>query len=68
MVEEQPKKELQTELVEDMIAIVTSFAARLYGRRSQRYRVMKTCLAQATETSIKSDESEDLLKVSDQKK
>lgn len=26
------------ELVQDMLAIVTCFAARLYGRRSQRFR------------------------------
>ncbi|MFX0210993.1 MAG: IS607 family transposase [Candidatus Hodarchaeota archaeon] len=68
VIEEQPKKELQTELVEDMIAIVTSFSARLYGRRSQRYRAMKTCIAQATDATIKSAESEDLLKASNQEK
>jgi len=26
------------ELVQDMLAIVAAFAARLYGRRSQRFR------------------------------
>ena len=65
VIEEQPKKELQVELVEDLIAIVTSFAARLYGRRSQRYRAMKTCLEQATETSVNINKSKETLKDND---
>jgi predicted site-specific integrase-resolvase len=35
-VDDRPKKEPQEELVEDMIAIVTSFSARLYGKRGGR--------------------------------
>ena len=34
VIEEQSKKESEAELVEDMIAIVTSFIARINGRRS----------------------------------
>ena len=29
------------ELVEDFVAIVTSFAARIYGKRSQKFRKIK---------------------------
>jgi predicted site-specific integrase-resolvase len=32
------KKEAAQEMVEDMISIVQSFSARLYGRRSHKYR------------------------------
>lgn len=35
-VDDRPNKEPQEELVEDMIAIVTSFSARLYGKRGGR--------------------------------
>lgn len=35
-VDDKPKKEPQEELVEDMIAIVTSFSARIYGKRGGR--------------------------------
>ncbi len=39
--QEEPKDYMQ-ELVEDLVAIVTSFAARIYGRRSKKYkRVVK---------------------------
>ena len=39
--QEEPKDYTQ-ELVEDLVAIVTSFAARIYGRRSKKYkRVVK---------------------------
>ena len=34
--DDRPAKEPQEELVEDMIAIVTSFSARLYGKRGGR--------------------------------
>ncbi len=38
---EEPKDYMQ-ELVEDLVAIVTSFAARIYGKRSKKYeRVVK---------------------------
>ncbi len=40
--QEEPRDYMQ-ELVEDLVAIVTSFAARIYGRRSKKYkRVVKT--------------------------
>lgn len=35
---ESEEKEPQQELVEDMIAIVTSFSARIYGKRGGRVR------------------------------
>ena len=35
--QEEPKDYMQ-ELMEDLVAIVTSFAARIYGRRSKKYR------------------------------
>ena len=35
--EDEPKNATQ-ELVEDMLAIVTSFSARLYGQRSQQFK------------------------------
>ncbi|MHA1947456.1 MAG: IS607 family transposase [Candidatus Hodarchaeales archaeon] len=65
VIDEQPRKELEAELVEDMIAIVTSFAARIYGRRSQRYRDMKTCLEQTTEKPVSIQNSKETLKDND---
>ena len=65
VIDEQPKKELEAELVEDMIAIVTSFAARIYGRRSQRYRDMKTCLEQTVEKPANIQKSKETLKDND---
>lgn len=44
VVEEVPEKGLQDELVEDLIAIVTSLAARLYGQRSKRFQALKQCV------------------------
>ncbi len=39
--QEEPRDYMQ-ELVEDLVAVVTSFAARIYGRRSKKYkRVVK---------------------------
>jgi len=34
-------KELKDDLVEDMIAVLTSFCARLYGRRSAKNKAKK---------------------------
>ena len=65
VIDEQPKKELEAELVEDMLAIVTSFAARIYGRRSQRYRDMKTCLEQTAEKPVNVQNSMETLKNND---
>ena len=39
------ESELQDDLVEDMIAVLTSFCARLYGRRSARNRAKKLVAA-----------------------
>ena len=49
IIEDDPEKELQDDLVEDLIAIVTSFAARLYGRRSKRFQALKQCVTKTTE-------------------
>jgi len=35
-IEQQEKKELNEEMVEDLISIMTSFSARLYGRRGSK--------------------------------
>jgi predicted site-specific integrase-resolvase len=32
------KKDAMQELIEDMISVVQSFSARLYGRRSHKYK------------------------------
>ena len=41
--QEEPRDYMQ-ELVEDLVAIVASFAARIYGRRSKKYKkVVKAC-------------------------
>lgn len=42
-VEQQEKKELNEEMVEDLISIMTSFSARLYGRRGSK-KMKKTLL------------------------
>jgi predicted site-specific integrase-resolvase len=47
--EDAPAKELQDDLVEDLIAIVTSFAARLYGRRSKRFQALKQRVTKTAE-------------------
>ncbi len=43
---EEPKDYYQ-ELVEDLIAIVTSFAGRIYGKRSHKYRKVVKAIEQA---------------------
>ncbi|MFX0200633.1 MAG: IS607 family transposase [Candidatus Hodarchaeota archaeon] len=57
IIEDRPQKELQDELLEDLIAIVTSFAARLYGRRSKHFQALKQCVIRTTDaekaTSLK---------------
>lgn len=40
-IEQQKKKELNEEMVEDLITIMTSFSARLYGRRGSK-KIKKT--------------------------
>lgn len=46
--QEEPKDYLQ-ELVEDFVEIVTSFAARIYGKRSRRYEKVVSCVREAVE-------------------
>jgi len=43
---EEPKDYYQ-ELVEDLIAIVTSFAGRIYGKRSRKYKRVVEAVEQA---------------------
>lgn len=38
---EESEKGYMEELVEDFISIVTSFAARIYGKRSQKFKKIK---------------------------
>lgn len=44
IVEKQKVKLPQEELVEDLIAIITSFSSRLYGLRSQKFKKVKEVL------------------------
>ncbi|MEM4913636.1 MAG: IS607 family transposase, partial [Desulfurococcaceae archaeon] len=45
--QEEPKDYMQ-ELVEDMVEIVTSFAARIYGKRSHKYEKLVKCVEEST--------------------
>jgi excisionase family DNA binding protein len=44
--QEEPKDYAQ-ELVEDFVEIVTSFASRIYGKRSRRYKEVVSCIGEA---------------------
>jgi excisionase family DNA binding protein len=44
--QEEPKNYVQ-EIVEDFIEIVTSFASRIYGKRSKRYKEVVGCIGEA---------------------
>jgi len=46
------------ELVEDFVAIVTSFAARIYGKRSQKFRKIKNTIEEVVGNGYQ-DYSED---------
>jgi predicted site-specific integrase-resolvase len=48
--QEEPKDYVQ-ELVEDFVEIVTSFASRIYGKRSRRYREVVSCIGEAVKDS-----------------
>ena len=48
--QEEPKNYVQ-EIVEDFIEIVTSFASRIYGKRSKRYREVVSCIREAVKDS-----------------
>jgi predicted site-specific integrase-resolvase len=47
---EEPKDYVQ-ELVEDFIEIVTSFASRIYGKRSMKYKEVVGCIGEAVKDS-----------------
>jgi len=42
----EESKDYYQELVEDLIAIVTSFAGRIYGKRSRKYKKMVEAVEQ----------------------
>jgi len=48
--QEEPKDYVQ-ELVEDFVEIVTSFASRIYGKRSKRYKELVKCIGEAFKDS-----------------
>jgi putative resolvase len=48
--QEEPKDYIQ-ELVEDFVEIVTSFASRIYGKRSKRYKEVVKCIREAVKDS-----------------
>ena len=48
--QEEPKDYVQ-ELVEDFVEIVTSFASRIYGKRSKRYKEVVKCIGEAVKDS-----------------
>jgi len=48
--QEEPKDYVQ-ELVEDFVEIVTSFASRIYGKRSKRYKEVVKCIGEAIKDS-----------------
>jgi predicted site-specific integrase-resolvase len=48
--QEEPRNYVQ-ELVEDLVEIVTSFASRIYGKRSKRYRRVVECIGEVIKDS-----------------
>ena len=44
------RTEMKDDLVQDMVDVLTSFCARLYGRRAARNRAVKALAAAATTT------------------
>jgi predicted site-specific integrase-resolvase len=44
---QEESKDYVQELVEDFIEIVTSFASRIYGKRSRRYKEVVSCIGEA---------------------
>ena len=48
--QEEPKDYVQ-ELVEDFVEIVASFASRIYGKRSKRYKELVKCIGEAVKDS-----------------
>ena len=39
---------VESELVHDMLAVVTSFSGRLYGERSAKAKAIRRCVAEGT--------------------
>ena len=48
--QEETKNYVQ-ELVEDFVEIVTSFASRIYGKRSKKYKEVVSCIGEAVKDS-----------------
>jgi putative resolvase len=48
--QEEPKDYVQ-ELVEDFVEIATSFASRIYGKRSKKYKEVVSCIGEAVKDS-----------------
>jgi len=48
---QEESKDYVQELVEDFIEIVTSFASRIYGKRSKRYKEVVKCIGEAVKDS-----------------
>jgi excisionase family DNA binding protein len=48
--QEEPKDYVQ-ELVEDFVEIVTSFASRIYGKRSKKYKEVVSCIGEVVKDS-----------------
>ena len=48
---QEESKDYMQELVEDFIEIVTSFASRIYGKRSKRYKEVVSCIGEAVKDS-----------------
>jgi len=44
---QEPPKDFYQELVEDLVEIATSFASRIYGKRSHKYRKVVEAVKQA---------------------
>ena len=48
---QEESKDYIQELVEDFVEIVTSFASRIYGKRSKRYKEVVRCIGEAVKGS-----------------
>ena len=48
---QEESKDYMQELVEDFIEIVASFASRIYGKRSKRYKEVVSCIGEAVKDS-----------------
>jgi len=51
VVEKKMSRDKMEELVEDLITIITSFTARIYGARSQKFKKIKKLLEEDLESS-----------------